>query len=477
LAFEYLLYGGDREDARFGWELRRRLAMDVVPALRDAEADLASWKRSPLRPLITKAAAAVSTSAKESISQDVAVAASALLSLPEISTLGGQIAATLATLVGLSQSTDVQLGLAPSDADRMLRSLRLLLDAGTRGVAEASLGVANTLYLTLKLLEIVQLTADGRRDHTFLGIEEPEAHLHPQVQRNIFRNLFRTRRHVPAKDTILTGTAATVLLTTHSPYIASVAALRSLVVLRASPDGTKAVSTANIELERAEEDDLERYLNVTRAEILFARCVLLVEGDAEMFLIPKIASFLGHDLDSLGVTVCSVAGTNFGPHVKLLRKLDIPFAVVTDYDLADDDESLGEDRVVSLMELLVPREEYEGAGADDLLRDASSHGIFLGTSTFEIDLLRSGRARSMATALADLAVTKRAKARAQAWIAAQKVSAEDEARFLKDISTIGKGRFAQRLAARILRREGSPYAQGPRYIVDAITYLVSRCQE
>jgi putative ATP-dependent endonuclease of OLD family len=57
--------------------------------------------------------------------------------------------------------------------------------------------------------------------------------------------------------------------------------------------------------------DLERYLEVTRGEVLFARGVVLVEGNAEEYIIPILANLLGHDFDELGISVCSIAGTHF----------------------------------------------------------------------------------------------------------------------------------------------------------------------
>ena len=51
----------------------------------------------------------------------------------------------------------------------------------------------------------------------------------------------------------------------------------------------------------------------TRGEIVFARGVLLVEGDAERFLIPILSKLSHMDLDELGITVCSVSGTNSSP--------------------------------------------------------------------------------------------------------------------------------------------------------------------
>jgi putative ATP-dependent endonuclease of OLD family len=96
--------------------------------------------------------------------------------------------------------------------------------------------------------------------------------------------------------------------------------------------GTKAYSLARLPLKDDELTDLQRYLDVTRAEILFSRGVIFVEGDAEVALMPVFAEALGYDLNELGITVCSVSGTNFRPFVRLAAALSLPFAVVTDWD-------------------------------------------------------------------------------------------------------------------------------------------------
>jgi len=427
--FAFVVYGGDRQDAWVTWDVRRRLALDLVPALRDAEGDLANWRRSPLRPLLTQMVDSIDRATKNGIAENVAQATAAILELDQVDQLGRLVSGTLASLVGDAQAADVQLGLVPTDADRILRSLRVLIDGGARGVGEASLGVANTLYLTLKLLEIQQLTTDGVRDHTFLAIEEPEAHLHPHVQRNVFSSILRGRAHLPEKAGGLAPASSTILLTTHSPHIASVAKVRSLVLIRSSPSrGSTGVSTADLDINSTDEEDLERYLDVTRAEMLFARAVLLVEGDAETFVVPRIAQFIGLDLDALGITVCSVGGVNFAPHVKLLNALAIPFAVVTDYDADDDGGSLGENRVVALMAHLMPKKIYEPATFEDVLEAAPAAGVFLGSATFEIDLLRSGRVWSMCEALKSATTNSKAKERAEAWQAAKNVLPDDDER-------------------------------------------------
>ena len=105
--------------------------------------------------------------------------------------------------------------------------------------------------------------------------------------------------------------------------------------------GTIGHSTADIKLSDDEVDDLTRYLDVTRAEMLFARGVILVEGDSERFLLPIFAKTVGHPLDDIGVTVCSVGGTNFTPYAKFLTALGIPFSIATDWDPMASGKALG----------------------------------------------------------------------------------------------------------------------------------------
>ena len=54
--YEFAIYGGGRPESRVGYKLRKRLPLNLLPALRDAVGDLANWRKSPLRPLLDKAA-------------------------------------------------------------------------------------------------------------------------------------------------------------------------------------------------------------------------------------------------------------------------------------------------------------------------------------------------------------------------------------------------------------------------------------
>lgn len=473
--YEFIVYGGDKPDNHVDHQVRRRIPIDILPALRDAESDLTNWRRSPLRPLLDEAGTKIDRHTLETMAEKISESTSAVGNIPEIKTLAERITERLRKMVGTSHAVEMLLGFSPTDPERILRALRVFIDDGRRGIGEASLGSANLLYLTLKSLELDQLVMENSRDHTFLAIEEPEAHLHPHIQRLVYRDFLRPRVHqVGAGDG---GTAAaqlsvSTLLTTHSPHIVSVSPLRSLVVLRKSEDGrsTEGVSSANLEFDKGEVADLERYLDVTRGEMLFARGVLLVEGDAELFLLPVLGRLLGVDFDQAGITACSVSGTNFTPYVKLLgpKGLNIPLAVLTDFDPQPDRNALGEQRVVELLAFVLSHGEYKAKSKNQLLKLAPRNGIFLGDHTFEVDLFKCGRHKSMCDTLQKLTESEAAKKRAQEWM--ETPAKLDPDRFLDDIRAIGKGRFAQRLAARLTGE------LCPDYVKKAIEHVVERCR-
>lgn len=419
--YEWLIHGGEDPDQVVGGDLRTYVHLAHMQALRDAEADLASWRRSPLRPILDEIGRSVPAEQIATVRAALNEARDAINELEAVRTAATMIAARSRELVGDENALDPTLEVAPTDPARALRNLRLLLDGSSqRDLEMSSLGTLNVLYLALLQAELGRRLKNAEIEYALITIEEPEAHLHPHLQRRMFSGL-QSRR----------DSRSSTFVTTHSPHIVSVTDPKNLLRMRATPGGADVRSARTADLLPNEWEDLQRYLDATRSELAFAKSVILVEGFAEQVLLQRMST--SRDFDEVGLTVCAIHGTHFLPYVKFVRALGIPYAVITDGDPNLPDGRTGADRVARLCASLNIDES-----------SAEAEGIFLGDVTLEVDLYKhsKGNQRLMIDALKSMIPGPSAATVEHAW-SNDSIDADDVLRRIRR----KKGLFAQRLAS------------------------------
>jgi putative ATP-dependent endonuclease of the OLD family len=159
--------------------------------------------------------------------------------------------------------------------------------------------------------------AAGDSIHTFLALEEPEAHLHPQAQRALFGQV----RAIPGQR----------IVSTHSPYFAGQAKLESLRLLIKKG---KMTTVSALDLSGVDADDrrkLEREVIASKGDLLFARAIILFEGETEEQALPILCqSRFGMSAHELGFNFVGVGGGNYYPFLWLAKSFDIPWYILSD---------------------------------------------------------------------------------------------------------------------------------------------------
>lgn len=310
---------GEHEDVGLTADMMENLRGVYLPPLRDASQGLKPGRTSQLARLLqllaTEAGIEGINTALQGLDDQLKK------HLPIVSTHEA-INTRYQSMLGPQLAQLLDVGLSASDFKSLKSRLSLLVDAFE--IEQNGLGFNNLIFMAVVLSE---LTKNPDSCYRGLIVEEPEAHLHPQLQAVLLQYLESIKAVDGEKPVQL-------FVTSHSPNFASIANLDSLVCLFETGGSVATFFPRNVVFEKGKREKLERYLDVTRAELFFARRVIFVEGAAELMMVDALAKRIGCDLRRHGVSLISVEGLNFDSFLPLFggKALKIPVAVLTDAD-------------------------------------------------------------------------------------------------------------------------------------------------
>ena len=438
----------------------QEVACTFVRALRDVIAELRGYRGNPLLTLLRGMESTIEIADAQRIATKVRELNEDISGLGEIKALASGIESALKKAVGHTYGPSISIESSLPDAmEKLLQKLSVLVGDGATSsykgeLHEQSLGGANLIYLALKLLEYELKLSSDRVAHFFL-IEEPEAHIHTHIQKTLFSNL-------PSQRT-------QVIVSTHSTHVSSAAKIASVNVLARSADHAEVYQPAR-GLSEAAVSRLERYMDAVRSTLLFAKGVVLVEGDAEQIMIPSmLRAAFGVSPDELGFSVISMSSAFF-EHVAIVfnqDRIQRPCAIVTDLD-----ESLAE----------LPADPQDDSTGEATARASQKSGqarrvrletftrsnawvrAFFAQNTFEVDFIATNNSREVVETLDAIYAAEPPKERSTA-----KLESNDRrvagAEILRLAEKCGKGWFAVLMSESL-----TSWTYIPDYILRAIAF-------
>ncbi len=208
------------------------------------------------------------------------------------------------------------------------------------------LGYKNLIKITLLLKEFARTVKQSAMSAIpILFLEEPEAHMHPQLQ-EVFAGYLED---VLSK---FAGNPIQIVLSTHSPHIANTVPFKKVRYLRRKIDRTICKDLNDFSEKNSKSDDehkqniafLQKYLTLSRCDLYFCDKAILIEGASERLLIPdmikkceKRGKFMGKNptLTSQYCSLIEVGGAYAHCFFNFIDFLEIPTLILTDIDFID----------------------------------------------------------------------------------------------------------------------------------------------
>lgn len=188
------------------------------------------------------------------------------------------------------------------------------------------LGYNNLLFISAVLGDM-SLQKNGIYSNIFL-VEEPEAHLHPQLQElvlSFFREKVKQHNNIQ------------VIMTSHSPTLVSKIGIDNINLIYEYKHSVFGYPFEQCSLLQKEKDYLEKYLDVTKSQLFFAKGIIFVEGISEAILLPEFAKLLNRPLDTYAVELVNINGVGFEPFAKMIKIPEQSYGFAKASIITDDD--------------------------------------------------------------------------------------------------------------------------------------------
>lgn len=467
--FENVRFNFDIDTSLYGVKIPHQLSVakevsfTFVKALRDVVSDFRNNRTNPLLSLLKSKAGEIDDADYDPIIGLVGQLNDSIESLPDVREIKNGIEETIRDTVGETyspSSISIKSSLS-AESTKLLQSLKLFVgepgETHEGGISELSLGGANLIFLTLKLLEY-KYQKGTETFANFLIIEEPEAHIHTHIQKTLFDNL----DHADTQ----------IIYSTHSTHISDVSNVSNINIL-AKKENHAEVYQPSTGLDDKSINQIQRYLDAIRSNLLFAKGVMLVEGDAEELLIPPLVkAVLGISLDELGISLINIRSTGFENVAQLFHddRIRRKCSILTDLDeaICNTDIVQGDSERIKKYKNKVRRSKEKGLERKVALDEFTDGNVWLETfyadHTFEVDFVKCGNAYEVIELLDDVYTDEKIKKKADTELDSEDVSLYGK-RVLTMAEQEGKGWFAIMLGKHIFYR-----TYIPEYILQAITF-------